>query len=249
MASTMSWATSDEGSWSSGGYTFRATEIEDDFAASIETSGTVVVGGSAIGEIEYADDRDWFAVELEAGKTYQIDVHGAINDGGTLAPANLYGVYADNGNRLHDVYDHARIYSEDSQVFLTPDLDGTYYLSASNFRSFETGTYTVQVTEIEDDFPRNSDTTSTVEVGGISTGEIQYEGDHDWFAVELTAGETYKIELLGTRSIAGTLQDPYIRGNSTMPTVALFPTRPITAAAQMPTARCCSRRMRTAPIS
>ena len=205
-------ATSFTGSWWTGDYTFRATEIEDDFAASTETTGTVVVGGSAIGEIEYGDDRDWFAVELEADKTYQIDVHGEINDGGTLNRAYLYAVYDDNGNKRYDVYDHTRLYWEDSQVFFTPDQNGTYYLSASNNRWLNTGTYTVRVAEIEDDFPATVDTTGSVDVGGISTGEVQYEGDHDWFAVELTAGDTYKIELLGTRSIAGTLQDPYIRG-------------------------------------
>ena len=84
------------GNWS-GGYTFRTTEIQDDFTASTERTGTVVVGGSAIGELEFVDDRDWFAVEVEAGKTYQIDVHGAANDGGTLRYTNLYGVYTENG--------------------------------------------------------------------------------------------------------------------------------------------------------
>ena len=70
----------------------------------------------------------------------------------------------------------------------------------------------MRVREIEDDFSQNLfGTTGTVEVGGIATGHIQYEGDNDWFAVELTAGETYKIDLL-IYSNAGTLSDPYLRG-------------------------------------
>ena len=196
------------------------TTIDDDFPATVDTTGTVEVGGSATGELQYAGDRDWFAVELEAGKTYQIDVAGAISGGGTLPSGRLYGVYDADGNRLHWVYDAITIggfalgpypveHWEDPQVFFTPYEDGTYYLAVGDRG---TGTYTVRVTEIEDDFPATVDTTGTVEVGGSATGELQYETDRDWFAVELTAGETYKVELLGGRGKGGTLQDPYIRG-------------------------------------
>ena len=196
------------------------TTIDDDFPATVDTTGTVEVGGSATGELQYAGDRDWFAVELEAGKTFQIDVAGAISGGGTLPSGRLYGVYDADGNRLHWVYDAITIggfalgpypveHYEDAQVFFTPYEDGTYYLAVGDRG---TGTYTVRITEIDDDFPATVDTTGTVEVGGTAAGELQYETDRDWFAVELTAGETYKVELLGGRGKGGTLQDPYIRG-------------------------------------
>ena len=182
----------------------------------------VAVGGSATGEIESADDHDLFAVELEAGKTYQIDMSGEFTGGGTLYHPHLRAVYDADGNNMGvsdpviiipTYYNGELIFAgEDEQAFFTPDEDGTYYLAVSNFFSGTTGTYTVQVTEIEDDFPETVDTTGTVEVGGTATGELQYETDRDWFAVELTAGETYKVELLGGRGKGGTLQDPYIRG-------------------------------------
>ena len=198
------------------------TTIDDDFPATVDTTGTVEVGGTATGEVEYESDRDWFAVELEAGKTYQIDVATAISGGGSLSDGRLQGVYNADGNRLHGVYDAVTIggivggqypgeHWEDPQVFFTPYEDGTYYLAVGH-RTAATGTYTVRVTEIEDDFPATVATTGTVEVGGTATGELQYETDRDWFAVELTAGETYKVELLGGRGKGGTLQDPYIRG-------------------------------------
>ena len=128
------------------------TPIADDFAASSETTGIVEVGGSAtIGEIGSADDIDWFAVELEAGKTYQIDIGGVITGGGTLSRGHLAGVYNANGGSM-GVYDPVvitqthifvngqlvRIFAgEDSQAFFTPDDDGTYYVAASN--GFATG--------------------------------------------------------------------------------------------------------------
>ena len=191
------------------------------------TTGRVAVDGSATGEIADADDRDWFAVELEAGKTYQIDMSGARTGGGTMWWPDLHDIYDTDlfntgvhdaviiaPTRFVDGYGNLVLDfpGEDEQALFTPDEDGTYYLVVGNFSPGDTGTYTVQVTEIEDDFAASTETTGTVEVGGTATGESQYETDRDWFAVELTAGETYKIELLGGRSKGGTLQDPYIRG-------------------------------------
>ena len=67
----------------------------------------------------------------------------------------------------------------------------------------------------EDDFAATSETSGTVEVvdsAGSATGEIELAYDRDWFAVELTEGETYKFDLLGSFSEAGTLNSPYIHG-------------------------------------
>ena len=193
----------------------------EDFSANTSTSGRVAVGSSAIGEIENAGDQDWFAVELEAGKTYKIDTSGVPTGGGTLPRGNLQGVYDAEGNSIPGVFDpatswiivnHQPVRQDDDQVFFTPDEDGTYYLAASNGGTTDTGTYTVRVTEMEDDFPETVDTTGTVEVGGSATGEIEYQTDSDWFAVELVAGQTYTIDLKGSPTNDGTLRDPKLRG-------------------------------------
>ena len=189
--------------------TYEVGVWEDDFSSdSRGTTGTVEVGGSATGEIQRAGDYDWFAVELEAGKTYQFDMGGVKSGVGTLSWPHLDAVYGPG--YYNGLPDPILIGGEDQQAFLTPKEDGTYYLAVSAFSTRETGTYTVRVTEIEDDLPATVDTSGTVEIGGTATGEIQYEDDRDWFAVELTAGETYKVELLGVRGKGGTLTNPYL---------------------------------------
>ena len=45
----------------------------EDFSAGASTSGRVAVGDTATGNIGSNGDRDWFAVELVAGRTYVID--------------------------------------------------------------------------------------------------------------------------------------------------------------------------------
>ncbi|MFP6827310.1 MAG: pre-peptidase C-terminal domain-containing protein, partial [Pseudohongiellaceae bacterium] len=63
-----------------------------------------------------------------------------------------------------------------------------------------------------DSIPENTSTTAIVVVGGSVTSEIDESGDRDWFAVSLTAGNTYLIDLEGSPTSAGTLSDPYLSG-------------------------------------
>ena len=87
-----------------------------------------------------------------------------------------------------------------AKCIFTPDEDGTYYVAAgsylSGYRDEDVGTYTVQVSI--DDFRDDTDTTGTVEVGGSVTGEIEAQGDTDWFAVILEAGKTYQVDMEGS---------------------------------------------------
>ena len=72
----------------------------EDFAADTTTAGRVVVGESATGELAPVGDVDWFAVELEAGKNYQIDLKGSSHDSGTLPYPVLNGICDDGGTRM-----------------------------------------------------------------------------------------------------------------------------------------------------
>ena len=67
--------------------------MPDDHEASIRTGGSVAVGGSAAGDIETARDRDWFAVELVAGRTYVFDLEGSPTGAGTLSDTYLRGIH------------------------------------------------------------------------------------------------------------------------------------------------------------
>ena len=51
----------------------------DDHGQTAGTAGSVVVGNSVTGNIETANDQDWYGVSLVSGHTYQIDLEGDIN--------------------------------------------------------------------------------------------------------------------------------------------------------------------------
>ena len=202
-----------------GTYTLSVLDVTDgipgDFAAGTDTSGTVEVGTSAMGKIDFWGDRDWFAVELEAGGIYRIDLEGEDTGAGTLRLPYLYGVHDADGVRLDGSMDYGNAELCNSLLYFTAEEDGTYYVAAGAYRDRE-GTYKLSVTElpdgIPDDFAAGTGTSGTVEVGGSARGEIEIVGDRDWFSVELEAGTTYRIDLEGLSSEAGALFDPYLRG-------------------------------------
>jgi len=198
-----------------GTYKLSVTDISstDDFAAATDTAGVVEVGGTATGKIGAANDRDWFAVTLEAGKTYRIDLEGKWTGGGTLVDPYLRGVHGADGVLIAGTANNNGGEGANSRVTLTAEADGTYYVAAGAHEG-RRGTYTLSVTEVTDadDFGAWTGTGGTAAVGGSTTGEIDYSGDRDWFAVTLEAGRTYLIDLEGAGAGAGTLDDPYLRG-------------------------------------
>ena len=114
----------------------------EDLPADTSTQGRLGVGDFARGKIATRGDIDWFAVVLEAGKTYQIDVKGADSGKGTLKDPILEGIFDADGNAVAGAYDDGGSDNRDTLVIFTPDADATYYLAVSGWGR---GTYTVQV--------------------------------------------------------------------------------------------------------
>ena len=107
-------------------------DYADDYADDSTTTGTVVVGGSATGTIEYNGDRDWFAVTLEAGTLYRFDLEARwTGSSSTLRNPYLRGIYDANGDRIDGTTNDNGGESYDSRVYFTPDEDATYYVSAA----------------------------------------------------------------------------------------------------------------------
>ena len=187
----------------------------EDLPADTTTPVTVPVGGSGTGELDTTSDRDWFAVELEAGRLYRIDILGVTANAGTLIDPYLYGVYDASGNRLADTEnDDFNHYTINAGLMFAPPAAGTYYLAVGTDSSYRGGTYTLSVTDagLPDDHSGDTATTSTVAVGGSATGSIERPDDQDWFKVVLEADTQYRIDLKGSPSGDGTLSDPWLCG-------------------------------------
>lgn len=138
-----------------GTYTFSLMEImSDDYSASPDTAGELMVGGSAVGDIESPGDADWFSVDLTEGVEYTVQIQGGLSGAGTLAAPRFAGIYDSQGTLLDDTSnDHQNpgIFS-DSRMTFTPASTATYYIGVSGHNIYEphrstppVGTFTVSV--------------------------------------------------------------------------------------------------------
>ena len=177
-----------------GTYTLTITisDITDDHPNSADNATPVEVGVSAQGELEYADDGDFFAFEATAGEYYQLDVTlGTLGD-------SVLDIFDTDGIWLNSNDDYGD--STASQLIWNAPSTGTYYAQVTSFYA-GTGTYTLSITisDITDDHPNSADNATPVEIGVSVQGELEYQGDGDFFAFEATAGESYELDVtLGT---------------------------------------------------
>ena len=118
----------------------------EDFSRALSTSGRVAVGDTATGRIGSSGDRDWFAVELAAGRTYVIDLRGSPTDDGTLSDPYLRGIYDADGNRISNTTNDDGGRGYNSRLTFTATESGTHYIAAGAWSS-RRGTYEVEVTD------------------------------------------------------------------------------------------------------
>ena len=152
-------------------YTVSLTAVEatpDDYADDITTTGVLTLGGSVSGMTEVAGDVDWFAVTVSAGDIVS---------------------FSNNQFQYMDVYDATGTYYGPAEEFMPVQFTegGTYFVAYS---SFQTGSYTISASlPIVDDYAGDITTTGVLALGGSVTGNIDFEGDEDWFAVTVSAGD------------------------------------------------------------
>ena len=119
-----------------------ATDLPNDAS----TPGRVAVGDTATGTIGTAREKDWFAVELVAGRTYVIDLRGSPTDDGTLSDPYLRGIYDADGNRIANTTNDDGGRGYNSRLTFTATESGTHYIAAGAWSS-RRGTYEVEVTD------------------------------------------------------------------------------------------------------
>ncbi len=122
------------------------TGVRDDFAADPDTDGTIAPGGSAVGRIDFAQDNDWFEVNLSAGRLYQIELV-PTNNAGALADPFFNGVYDRDGNLIENTANDDGGAGLSSSLQFVADESGRYYLSAGGFGN-NTGQYRLDLRDL-----------------------------------------------------------------------------------------------------
>ena len=182
------------GGYGVGSYTLTVavSDIADDHANSVEGATSVAVGEPVQGALDYDEDFDVFAFEAEEGVLYQIDV-GL----GTL-PDSWLSVYDSDEFEVAHNDDHAD--SPASRIVWEAWNSGEYYAVVGGY-GVGSYTLTVAVSDIADDHANSVEDATSVAVGEVVEGALDYDEDIDVFAFEAEEGVLYQIDVrLGTLS-------------------------------------------------
>ena len=115
-----------------------------DILDSIATTASIGSDDRVTSQIETADDRDWFRVELTAGQTYTFELNGVGSTATELRDSALTLFH----NGVSVAYDDISGPGLDSLIEFTPSESGTYHLQAAGYAS-NTGEYEL-VTSVRD---------------------------------------------------------------------------------------------------
>ena len=112
----------------------------DDFGSTTRTSGQLDVGGRSQGRLERHWDRDWFAIALETGSSYRVELKGE-----SLLDPHL---------RLRDSRGQVLADIDDTPTSLDPSLQfkvlkgGRFYLDVGSAQGAFRGSYTLSSQEL-----------------------------------------------------------------------------------------------------
>jgi RTX calcium-binding nonapeptide repeat (4 copies) len=173
--------------FTSGQYTLSAAVNGDSISADINTTGRIAASTSLVGIVDAATDADWYAITLTAGTTYQFNLNGS----GTTSLTSPSIRLSDAAGTI--------ITSNSNQIRFEATNTDIYYLSTGSFWS-STGQYTLSATidPVNDMIAAGVQTTATIAVGTSLNGMVDTYNDHDWYAVNLTAGANYIFWLTGS---------------------------------------------------
>ena len=168
----------------------------------LEGAGIIIVGQTTSGELESAGESDFFAVDLEAGKVYEIALTGD-----TLTDPYLR-IFNPDGSLLGE-NDDGDDGLNSALSLLIPET-GRYYVAADSYLGSEAGTYSLDISAGPTPPEGGVRMFSVASNERIIAGEITYGGELNSYTVELSAGMLYTFSLRGADSGVGTLGDPYL---------------------------------------
>lgn len=176
-----------------------------------DASTTATLTGNVDGEISPAGDTDWYRLDVQTGRRYNLALAGIPNASGEALDTVL-GVYDAQGNQLA-LNDDANG-TLNSALRYVPTASGTVFVEARAFSSDVTGAYRLGVSA--EDMPadavgNDSSTRARVSAGRTVTGTLDYDGDVDWYRLPARTGNRYYVTLNGDGGEGTALGDPVLR--------------------------------------
>lgn len=179
-----------------------------DPAGDASTTARLTPGAAVEGELSPVGDIDWFRLRVERGQRYTLTLDAVPNEDGSGLDPTL-GVYDAQGNMLAFNDD---AYGLNSAVAYAPGESGEVFVEARAFIDASEGRYVLGVSAEAlppDDAGNDRSTRARASVGRTVTGNLEYEGDVDWYRFSARTGNRYRITLAGDG--ASPVGDPLLR--------------------------------------
>ena len=177
---------------------------EADSNDNIDTSQRITVGSVQRVTIWPSGDEDWFAIALDANKSYSIRLEASC----CVLHPRLFGIYDADGNPIPSTKEGTSwLYQgRTTHLIFDPTVTGDYYIHVGVHVDFvfygaTSGAYDMEVTEVPADaIPANASTTATATLEQTRGVYVAQPGDRDWIGIAMAAGRKYKVEMLGCYS-------------------------------------------------
>jgi hypothetical protein len=165
--------------------------LVDDYVGNERTTGKLQIHGTVKGQLQKPHDEDWFAVSLEAGVTYYLNLtsYSPVDSNelviGFFDPRLQRMVAAVRGD-----------WDKEFALEFKPASSGTYYAVAVNYSdNFVVSDYKLGIAPRSkpDDFSSDMYTKGVLAVGASSYGTFEQRGDVDWFKFHAEKGYRYQV--------------------------------------------------------
>ncbi len=167
------------------------SQDSDDFGDSRSDAMRIAVGVNIEGDIETSGDIDYFSFIADPGVTYTIETTLLSIDDTVL------WLYGSSGSSIEENDDWDSGYA--SRIQWTPSSSGTYYAAVGGYES-STGTYRLSIsaeaapTQPSDDHGNSRSDATAISTDTSVGGDIETNGDVDYFSFNADPGVTYTIE-------------------------------------------------------
>lgn len=179
-----------------------------DQPADATTTAQAAPGQDILGDIS-AGDADWFRLRVEQGQRYHITLDAAPNED-EPALDTVLSVYNLAGDQL--AYNDDSNQTFNSELYYAPAESGEVFLEARAFSSEAEGRYRLHVEASPlppDDAANDASTRASIEPDQTIEGELEIQGDTDWYRLNARSGQMYRISLSGSGDAP--LGDPLLR--------------------------------------
>jgi hypothetical protein len=189
-------------------FTASASAQQADPAGDASTSARL--DGATEGDLSPAGDKDWYRLRVEQGQRYSFALDG-VPDAEGAAVDPMIGIYDAQGNQL--------AFNDDANGTLnaalqwSPAESGDVFVEVGAFMDTGAGPYRLTVSSgpaPTDDVGNDASTRARIQAGRTVTGNIEYEGDGDFYRLSARTNQRYSITLSNAGGDGG-LADPFLR--------------------------------------